>query len=96
MILNKPSGENWWLPNNIHIKYGIRVPQNSREASHFDKRNGNTLWDNATSKGAELSYKLCYLITAALFFPIFHVHPVRPDIIRIFWIYLYFVDIICT
>ena len=49
---------------------------------------------HATSKGAELSYKIGYLITADLFF------PVCPDIIRISWIstlcgnYPYFVDIL--
>ena len=38
---------------------------------------------HATIKGAELSYKLGYLITKALFCP---VCPVCPDIIRILWI----------
>ena len=48
----------------------------------------------ATSKGVELSYKLGYLNTAALF------HPIRTYIIRILWIstlrghYPYFMDII--
>ena len=49
------------------------------------------------NKGAELSYNIVYLITAALFQP---VCPVCPDIIRILWIstfrkhYPHFVDII--
>ena len=37
----------------------------------------------AMSEGAELSYKLGYLITAALFIP---VHPVFPHIIFVLWI----------
>ena len=54
---------------------------------------------HATSKVAELSYKLDFLITAALFFPIRPVHPVRPDIIHILWIsmfhghFLHFMDV---
>ena len=46
----------------------------------------------ATSKGVELSYKIGYLINAALFCPVHPVCPVRrvrpicPDIIRILWI----------
>ena len=34
-----------------------------------------------TSKGTELSFKLCYLITATLFFPICPVFSVCSDII---------------
>ena len=51
---------------------------------------------HATSKGEEFSYKIGYLIMAALFCPI---RPVCPDIIRISWIstfrghYPHFVDI---
>ena len=51
---------------------------------------------HARSKGTKLSYKLAYLIAAALFHP---VHPIHPDIIRIPWIlmfhghYTHFVDI---
>ena len=53
---------------------------------------------HATSKVAELSYKLGYCIKAVLFCPI---RPVCLDIIRILWIstfpghYLHFVGIIC-
>ena len=53
----------------------------------------------ATSKVAELSYKLGLLITEALFHPIRHVFPIRPDIILISWIstfrghYPHYVDI---
>ena len=51
---------------------------------------------HSTSKGAELSYNLGYLITSALLRPI---SPVCPDIIHILWIstfcgnYPYFVDV---
>ena len=51
---------------------------------------------HTTSKAADLSYRLGYLITAALFHL---VCPVCPDIIRISWIsmlrghYLHFVDL---
>ena len=34
---------------------------------------------HAKSKGVESSYKLGYLITAALFYPVRPVRPVRPD-----------------
>ena len=51
------------------------------------------------SKGAELSYKIGYLIMAASFCLICPIRPIRPDIIRILWIstfrghYPHFVDI---
>ena len=54
---------------------------------------------HATSKGAELSYKLGYLIHKSLFNPVCIVHTVCPDIICISWIstfhghYPHFVDI---
>ena len=41
---------------------------------------------HAKSKCLELSYKLGYLITAALFFPVRPIRPVCTYIIRIFWI----------
>ena len=39
--------------NNRHmgeVKYGVRVPNNYKEAIRLDKENGNTLWAEATAK----------------------------------------------
>ena len=35
------------------MKYGIRVPRNAKESTHFDRYNGNSLWDNAILKKLE-------------------------------------------
>ena len=44
---------------------------------------------HATTKGADLIYKLGYLIAAALFCTICPVCPVHPDIILILWISMF-------
>ena len=51
--LKKPIRADWQRPKNGHIKYGIRVPRNSREAAQSDKENGNTLRENAILKELE-------------------------------------------
>ena len=51
--LKKPSGKYRRAPNNSGMKYGIRVPRNSKEASQFYKENGNFLWRNEIFKEME-------------------------------------------
>jgi hypothetical protein len=33
--------------NAIHYKFGVRIPQNIKEAKMLDKQNGNTYWQDA-------------------------------------------------
>ena len=46
------------------VKYGIKIPKNTREAYEFDKENGNHLWAEAIKKeiDALMSYKVFQFI----------------------------------
>ena len=48
--LKKPSGKDRRAPNNGGLKYGIRVPRNTKEAAQFDQDNGNKCWANEILK----------------------------------------------
>ena len=48
--LKKPGGKDRRAPNNYGMKYGIRVPRNAKEATQFDKENGNLLGKNSILK----------------------------------------------
>ena len=51
--------DNATKPKQIKIKFGIEVPKNYKQALEFDKRNGNTLWQEAikTELDQILDYK---------------------------------------
>jgi len=41
----------------VKIKFGVRVPRNHAEAVEFDRRNGNTLWQDAERKELDQLYE---------------------------------------
>ena len=51
--LKKPGGKDRRAPNDGGMKYGIRVPRNTKEATQFYQENGNKLWDNEILKEME-------------------------------------------
>ena len=53
VILKKPGGKDWQRSNNGNIKYGIRVPRNTKEASHFDIDDRNSIWEDTILKELE-------------------------------------------
>ena len=66
--LKKPGGNDRRVPNNSGMKYGIRVPRNAKEATQFDKKNGNLIWTNSILKELEalMSVKLFKKLPSSL------------------------------
>ena len=51
--MKKPGGKYQQLPNSGNIIFGIRFPRNAKGAVHFDRDNGNFLYQNAILKELE-------------------------------------------
>ena len=51
--MKKTGGKDRKRPNNINMKYGIRVPRNAKEATQFDRKNRNSLWEKDILKELE-------------------------------------------